>query len=96
MHRVGDDIGGKKVAPAEVERALRSVTGVSDAWVTVLQDARGNDYLAAAVETGRREVESGLRRKLAAWQFPKRYFLARELPRTDRGKLDTAALRQAL
>ena len=90
------NIGGKKVAPAEVERALRSVTGVSDAWVTVLQDARGNDYLAAAVETGRREVESDLRRKLAAWQFPKRYFLARELPRTDRGKLDTAALRQAL
>jgi acyl-coenzyme A synthetase/AMP-(fatty) acid ligase len=88
------NIGGKKVSPAEVERALRSVPGVSDAWVTVLKDKRGNDYLAAAVETERAEVESDL--KLPAWQLPKRYFLARTLPRTERGKLDTAALRHSL
>jgi long-chain acyl-CoA synthetase len=88
------NIGGKKVSPAEVERALRAVPGVSDAWVTVLKDKRGNDYLAAAVETNRAEVESDL--KLPAWQMPRRYFLTRVLPRTERGKLDTAALRHSL
>lgn len=98
LGRVGAvaNIGGKKVSPAEVERVLRSVPGVSDAWVTVLKDQRGNDYLAAAVETTRREVETLLRRKLAAWQLPKRYFLAASLARTERGKLDTAALRARL
>ncbi len=90
------NIGGRKVSPAEVERALRALPDVSDAWVTVLQDRHGNDYLAAAVETERTEVESDLRERLPAWQLPKRYFLARSLPRTERGKLDTAALRQAL
>jgi acyl-CoA synthetase (AMP-forming)/AMP-acid ligase II len=96
--RVGPvaNIGGRKVAPAEVERALRAVPGVSDAWVAVLQDRRGNDYLAAAVETERAEVESDLRERLPDWQLPKRYFLARSLPRTERGKLDTAALREWL
>jgi acyl-CoA synthetase (AMP-forming)/AMP-acid ligase II len=90
------NIGGRKVSPAEVERTLRLVPGVSDAWVTVLKDKRGDDYLAAAVETRRLEVESMLRGKLALWQFPKRYFLAAILPRTDRGKLDIAALRARL
>jgi len=100
LGRVGlvANIGGKKVAPARVERALRSAHGVSDAWVTVLKDARGHDYLAAAVETEhtREEIEAGLCRRLSLWQFPKRYFIARVLPRTGRGKLDVAALRARL
>ena len=83
---------------AEVERALRDLRGVSDAWVTVLKDARGHDFIAAAVETGklRAEIEAALSRRLALWQLPKRYFLARALPRSDRGKLDTATLRARL
>jgi acyl-CoA synthetase (AMP-forming)/AMP-acid ligase II len=100
LGRVGlvANIGGKKVAPSKVERALRGARGVSDAWVTVLKDARGHDYLAAAVETerSRAEIEADLGRRLSLWQFPKRYFIARALPRTGRGKLDAAALRVRL
>ncbi len=100
LGRVGlvANIGGKKVAPAKVERALRAARGVSDAWVTVLKDARGHDYLAAAIETerSRAEIEADLGRRLSPWQFPKRYFIARALPRTDRGKLDAASLRARL
>jgi acyl-coenzyme A synthetase/AMP-(fatty) acid ligase len=100
LGRVGlvANIGGRKVSPAEVERAARAVEGVSDAWVTVLKDARGYDYLAAAIETTRKqaEIENELRRRLAPWQLPKRYVLDCALPRTARGKLDTAALRARL
>ena len=92
------NIGGKKVAPAEIESALRQLPGVSDAWVTVLVDARGNDVLAAAVETRqtRAVVEAALARRLPLWQLPKRLFLAAQLPRTGRSKLDTGGLRARL
>jgi acyl-CoA synthetase (AMP-forming)/AMP-acid ligase II len=100
LGRVGEvaNIGGKKVSPAEVERAVRELHGVSDAWVTVVKDKRGNDYLAAAVETTRARVdlERGLLRALPLWKLPKKWLLDSTLPRTDRGKLHTAELRARL
>jgi acyl-CoA synthetase (AMP-forming)/AMP-acid ligase II len=41
----------------------------------------------------RSEIEKALAARLPAWKLPKTYFIARELPRTARGKLDLAALR---
>ena len=100
LGRVGEvaNVGGKKVAPAEIERALLELHGISDAWVTVLQDKRGHDYLAAAVETTRArvEIEQELLRILPAWKLPKTWLLAPVLPRTDRGKLRTAKLKDRL
>ena len=100
LGRIGEvaNIGGKKVSPAEVERALRELRGVSDAWVTVVRDKRGNDCLAAAVETthARIDLEEGLLRALPAWKLPKRWLLDAALPRTDRGKLHTVELRARL
>ncbi|HXI83484.1 MAG TPA: fatty acid--CoA ligase family protein [Verrucomicrobiae bacterium] len=100
LGRVGEvaNVGGKKVAPAEIERALRELRGISDAWVAVLQDKRGNDYLAAAVETKRPrpDIEQELLHSLSAWKLPKTWILAPALPRTDRGKLHTAELRARL
>ena len=100
LGRVGEvaNVGGKKVAPVGIERALREVLGVSDVWVTVLQDKRGNDYLAAAVETTRvrTDIEQDLLRTLPAWKLPKTWLIAPALPRTDRGKLHSAELRARL
>ncbi|MGD0058114.1 MAG: class I adenylate-forming enzyme family protein [Verrucomicrobiia bacterium] len=100
LGRIGEvaNIGGKKVSPAEVERALRELRGVSDAWVTVVRDKRGNDCLAAAVETthARIDLEEGLLRVLSAWKLPKRWLLDAARPRTDRGKLHTVELRARL
>ncbi len=100
LGRVGDvaNIGGQKVSPAEVERALRELHGVSDAWVTVIKDKRGNDCLAAVVETtrGRTDIEEGLLQALPAWKLPKRWLIDAALPRTDRGKLHTTELRARL
>jgi acyl-CoA synthetase (AMP-forming)/AMP-acid ligase II len=100
LGRVGEvaNIGGKKVSPAEVERALRELGGVSEAWVTVLKNKHGNDCLAAAVETTRARIdlEDGLLRVLPLWKLPKRWLIDAALPRTDRGKLHTAELRARL
>ncbi|HUJ09459.1 MAG TPA: class I adenylate-forming enzyme family protein [Verrucomicrobiae bacterium] len=96
LGRVGQiaNIGGKKVSPLEVERALRSLRGIQDVWVTVLKDKHGNDFLAAAVETGRSQkgIEIELERSLPAWKLPKAFLLAAALPRSDRGKLHTERL----
>jgi acyl-CoA synthetase (AMP-forming)/AMP-acid ligase II len=100
LGRVGEvaNIGGKKVSPAEVERALRELRRVTDAWVTVVKDKRGNDCLAAAVETTRARVdlEEDLLRALPSWKLPKKWLIDAALPRTDRGKLHTVELRSRL
>ncbi len=76
------NIGGKKVDPAEVERVLREMSGVSDAWVGVqarAEAAGGGDFLLAAVETtaGREEILRALTARLPAWQVPRRIFTRR-------------------
>jgi len=98
--RVGEvaNIGGKKVTPNEIDQALRALPAITDLWVTVLQDKRGNDYLAAAVETSRSRanLERELLKTLPAWKLPKAWLIALLLPRTNRGKLHTTELRARL
>jgi acyl-coenzyme A synthetase/AMP-(fatty) acid ligase len=91
----GANIGGKKVHPLEVERVLRALPGVTDVTVWLGQ-SQGRDFLAAGVETAqsRAEIERALAARLPAWKLPKVYVIARELPRTARGKLDLAAMKR--
>jgi acyl-CoA synthetase (AMP-forming)/AMP-acid ligase II len=91
---LGANIGGKKVHPLEIERALRAIAGVSDAHVW-LEHRQGRDSLAAAVETrlARGTIEHALAAKLPAWKMPKHFLIVPELPRTARGKLDVARIK---
>ena len=50
--------------------------------------------LLSGREHSRAELERALAARLPAWKLPKAWFIARELPRTSRGKLDLAALRR--
>jgi len=99
LGRVGQsaNVGGKKVNPVEVERVLRSNASVTDVGVWVLQK-NGRDYLAAAVETNlsQDQIERYLSSHLPIWKMPRRFFIAHELPRSARGKLDATRLRQRL
>ena len=81
----------------EVERALRSLPGVTDAAVW-LGHSHGRDLLAAGVETAhsRAEIEHALAARLPAWQLPKAYVIAPELPRTSRGKLDLVTVKRKI
>ena len=90
------NIGGKKVAPAQIERVLRELDGVNDAWVGVQArgGAGGEEFLTAAVETARSKqaILSALGERLPAWQIPRRLWVSGQLPRTERGKLDRVEL----
>jgi acyl-coenzyme A synthetase/AMP-(fatty) acid ligase len=90
----GANIGGKKVHPLEVERALRALGGVADA-VVWRSEAAGREMLSAAVETtrARGELERELAARLPAWKLPRHLLVLRELPRTARGKIDQGKLR---
>jgi acyl-coenzyme A synthetase/AMP-(fatty) acid ligase len=91
----GANIGGKKVHPLEIERAVRRLPGITDAAVWRVEGA-GRDLLAAGIETARprAEIERDLAARLPAWQMPKHLHVAPDLPRNARGKLDHAALRR--
>ena len=89
------NIGGKKVAPLEIERLLRGLDGVTDAWVGVgSRTTGGGDFLLAAVETARSraEVQRALAERVPGWQVPRQWWVAPQLPRTARGKLDRQEL----
>ena len=89
-------IAGRRLDPAEVERALRALPGVTDAFVGV--HAGRADALAAVVAS--RESGATLREqlqgKIAAWKIPKRLVVLPEFPVTARGKTDTRQLRALL
>jgi acyl-coenzyme A synthetase/AMP-(fatty) acid ligase len=89
----GANIGGKKVHPLEVERALCALPGVADAAVWRIE-AAGRELLAAAAETmrPRAELERELAACLPAWKLPKHLLVLSEIPRTARGKIDHARL----
>ena len=89
------NIGGKKVSPLEIERVLRALAGVADAWVGVqARPFGGGDFLLAAIETDRssEEIRAVLAERLPAWQVPRRLCVTAQFPRTERGKLDRREL----
>jgi len=91
------NLGGKKVHPSEIEQALRTISGVSDAVVWVAANSP-RLFLQAAVETELplMEIQRALSIKLPEWKCPKHYIVMAELPRTVRGKVDMTALRRNL
>ena len=88
------NVGGRKVDPADVERALRTLSQVKDAWVGVRTRAGGDDYLVAAVETplARGDVLKSLNELIPPWQVPRQVIAVSLLPRTERGKLHRVEL----
>ncbi len=91
------NLGGRNLHPRDLEIRLSRLPGVTDAWVDVRSES-GRDYLIAAAETTRSEAElvAEFSRHVAAWQMPRSWLVAPQLPRTSRGKLDAAALRARL
>jgi long-chain acyl-CoA synthetase len=91
------NIKGKKFSPREVEAVIASMPGVDD--VAVLSVAGPNDVavVRAVVATTLQElsydaVVAWCRARLADYKVPRSVLLVPELPRTERGKLDRAAL----
>jgi amino acid adenylation domain-containing protein/non-ribosomal peptide synthase protein (TIGR01720 family) len=87
-------IRGHRIELGEVERALRAVSGVTDAAVIAEQGSAGNEL--AAVVTGSVSadlVRAALAERLPEYLVPAAVVVTDTLPLTAHGKLDVAALR---
>jgi acyl-CoA synthetase (AMP-forming)/AMP-acid ligase II len=85
------NVGGRKIAAATLEAALRGATGVEELAVVGVDDpVRGDRLVAFLVANGRRvdvsALPSGLQRSEVR--------LVQNLPYTERGKLDRQLLRE--
>ncbi len=86
-------LAGRRVNLGEVAARLRRLSGVRDVWIGI---GPGREpVLGAAVVTERpvAELRAELLADTAAWKVPKKLLVLAALPVTERGKIDTAALR---
>ena len=94
------NVKGHKVNPLEVENVLREHPSISDVAVIArkLSDGRGEAIHAFVVcQQGSlrfRDILAWCRPRLARHKYPRGLVLLKELPRTERGKLDRQALSQ--
>ncbi|MBN6040428.1 non-ribosomal peptide synthetase/type I polyketide synthase [Amycolatopsis sp. 195334CR] len=90
-------IRGNRVEPAEAERCLRALPGVTDAAVVPRTDGDGETYLAGYVvpsngELDPRRLEADLGRVLPRYLIPVKWSTLPALPVNPNGKLDRRAL----
>jgi long-chain acyl-CoA synthetase len=96
------NVGGKKVNPREVEAVLAALPGVREAVVLGVASTGGASEIVRAVvacDTSRMtyvQVASWCRARLASYKVPRSIVLVEAIPRTNRGKLDRAALLAAV
>jgi amino acid adenylation domain-containing protein len=88
---------GYRIEPGEIEQALRSHPGVSDAAVVVVEHAQGDRRLVAYVVTTEPSstpdaLRAHLMRALPSYMIPGDYVELPDLPRTPNGKVDRRAL----
>ena len=91
--------GGEKVFPEEVEEALKRHSGVRDAVVVGVADARFGERICAVVEPefGQtptlRELSEHVRSQLAAYKAPRELVLIDSIGRAPNGKVDYKAIK---
>jgi acyl-CoA synthetase (AMP-forming)/AMP-acid ligase II len=96
-------VSGATVYPSEVERALHSIAGVDNAYVTNVPGAEG-DRVGAAVVCGNRaltaeRLRGAARNLLSAFKVPTVWLLLQsddDVPRGATGKVDIRRLREML
>jgi acyl-CoA synthetase (AMP-forming)/AMP-acid ligase II len=94
--------GSENISSMEIERALRTCEGVSDAAVVGRPDPVLGERVVAFVvpaETGPPDpeaVKSHVAAQLAKFKVPEEIFFVNELPRTPTGKIIKVQLRKAL
>ena len=94
-------VSGATVYPGEVERALRGIGGVDNAYVTNVSGADGDRVGAAVVCDGltAEQLKASARKLLSAFKVPTVWLLLAsddDVPRGATGKVDTHKLREML
>ncbi|MFJ9770695.1 class I adenylate-forming enzyme family protein [Kitasatospora sp. NPDC101157] len=92
------NLAGRKIDPAEIERTLLALDGVTDAAVFADTDANGETVLHAALagtgRIGRTEVVDACRARLAPFKVPGRVTFLPAIPRSTVGKARMTELRR--
>ena len=96
-------VSGATVYPSEVERALRAIDGIDNAFVTNVPGAAG-ERVGAAVVCGEHaptadQLRAGARGALSAFKVPTVWLMLEsddDVPRGGTGKVDIRRLRELL
>ena len=93
------NVSGRKVDPAEVERALLELPGIADARVLgVASETRGQEVVAFLVRTDEAMTPLVIRQRCAAqlssYKIPRRFVFLNQFPVDARGKVDWQALQR--
>ena len=91
--------GGENVSAKEVEEALLSLPEVEDNFVFGIKDETWGQIVCAAIvceNLSESEIKSRLKEKLSGFKIPKKFFLVKEIPRNEMGKVKRAELLQLL
>ncbi len=86
-------IAGRRIDLAEVEKALREIAGVRDAYALVHPTKAEALAVGVATDLPVAVVRAALARRLAPWKIPDRWLVLPDFPTTARGKLDLPRLR---
>jgi acyl-coenzyme A synthetase/AMP-(fatty) acid ligase len=89
-------VAGRRVDLAEIERALRALPGIRDAFAHLVPGPELVLAAAAATTLAPPEIRRLLRSSLASWKVPTRVVVLAQFPVTARGKTDGRRLRQLL
>ena len=93
------NVRGRKVDPFEVEMVLSALEGVEEVVVIGMASPDGSDEIVRAVmacpsvRPNYRDVAAWCRQRLADHKVPRSVVMVDAIPRTARGKIDSAALR---
>ncbi len=97
--RIKDEINraGAKVSPEEIDRLLERHAAVAAACAFAIPDDVAGEIVGVAIEpvsdADPAALEAWCRARIRKACVPDRWFILRELPRTDRGKLNRDAVR---
>ena len=93
--------GGMKVYPTDVDLVAGRFERTLDACTFASRDAQAGEAVAIALVLASsgdetiRLLHAHLRRHLAKFQMPQRWYLVPEIPRTSRGKINRVMLAEA-
>ncbi len=90
--------GGENINPAEIEYALTSYPEIEDAYVFGEANEEWGESLVAAIKISDDsklniyELKEYLRKKIAPFKIPKKFFFVESIPRTQLGKVNKPEL----
>lgn len=90
--------GGENINPFEVESALLKIESIEEACVFPVQDEKWGQIVAAALvlkkNINEEVIKSELKKNLAEFKIPKKFFFVDNLPKTSLGKIEREKIRK--